>query len=84
MKRVMEVEVELTIYDYQMEKLEKLLPHWQEHVNKDGSKPFEDWTVEDLFKTIVQIGSIRMIDKKIEDEELLQSLSKKWSPKSLQ
>lgn len=69
------IEVKLDIDERQEAALLELLPYWQQYTSKeDGSKPFEHYTIEKLFETIMQIGSLHTIWNKIEEEQLRQGL----------
>lgn len=65
--------VEFDTNDKQEEALLELLPHWQQYTSKeDGSRPFEHYTIENLFEAIMQIGSFHVIWAKIEEEQFRQ------------
>lgn len=69
------IKVKLDIDERQEAALLELLPYWQQYTSKeDGSKPFEHYTIEKLFETIMQIGSLHTIWNKIEEEQLRQGL----------
>ena len=46
--------VEYILDDREIEALEELLGKWQQYKGKDGSQPFADWKLEDLFQAIMQ------------------------------
>lgn len=65
--------VEFDTNDKQEEALLELLPYWQQYTSKeDGSRPFEHYTIADLFEAIMQIGSLHTIWNKIEEEQFRQ------------
>lgn len=69
------INVELDIDERQEAALLELLPFWQQYTSKeDGSKPFEHYTIEDVFRTIMQIGSLHTIWNKIKEEQFRQKL----------
>ena len=57
--------VEYILDDREIEALEELLGKWQQYKGKDGSQPFEDWKLEDLFQAIMQYGCRRNRMKKV-------------------
>lgn len=64
----------------QMERLERLLPYWQQYVNDDGEKPFENMTLQELFQEIMSAGSYKIIDARLELEEWRQNRIKEKEP----
>lgn len=69
------IEVKLDIDERQEAALLELLPFWQQYTSKeDGSKPFEHYTIEDVFGTIMQIGSLHTIWNEIKEEQFRQNL----------
>ena len=69
------INVELDIDERQEAALLELLPYWQQYTSKeDGRKPFEHYTIEDVFRTIMQIGSLHTIWNKIKEEQFRQKL----------
>ena len=69
------INVELDIDERQEAALLELLPYWQQYTSKeDNSKPFEHFTIEKLFETIMQIGCLHTIWNKIEEEQFRQGL----------
>lgn len=54
--------------------LEELLPYYQQYKAEDSSRPFEKWTVEDVFRTIMETGSKFVIADKIQFEQFRQGL----------
>lgn len=64
----------------QMERLESLLPYWQQYVNDDGEKPFENMTLQELFQEIMSAGSYKIIDARLELEEWRQNRIKEKEP----
>lgn len=78
------INVELDIDERQEAALLELLPHWQQYTSKeDNSKPFEHFTIEKLFETIMQIGCLHTIWNKIEEEQFRQGLisTEEWLDK---
>lgn len=78
------IEVKLDIDERQEAALLELLPFWQQYTSKeDGRKPFEHYTIEDVFRTIMQIGSLHTIWNKIEEEQFRQGLisAEEWLDK---
>ena len=78
------INVELDIDERQEAALLELLPYWQQYTSKeDNSKPFEHFTIEKLFETIMQIGCLHTIWNKIEEEQFRQGLisTEEWLDK---
>lgn len=66
--------VEFDTNDKQEEALLELLPYWQQYTSKEdgSSRPFEHYTIADLFEVLMQIGSLHTIWNKIEEEQFRQ------------
>lgn len=74
-KHMAKYTVEFDTNDKQEAALLELLPYWQQYTSKeDNSKPFEHFTIEKLFETIMQIGCLHTIWNKIEEEQFRQGL----------
>ena len=52
----------------------ELLPCYQQYIAKDGSRPFEDYTLEDVFQSIMYIGSRRTIWEHIKEGQAMNKL----------
>lgn len=63
-----EITIKLDINEQQEEALRELLPHWQQY-ESEGKKPFEHYTVEKLLETLMQVGSLHTIWKKIKEDQ---------------
>lgn len=59
------------INDKQEKQLEDLLPYWQ-NTMLAGKKPFENWTTERLFQTIMETGCCYDIDMRLAVEKSRQ------------
>jgi hypothetical protein len=68
--------VEYILDDREIEALEELLGKWQQYKGKDGSQPFEDWKLEDLFQAIMQYGCKYDISKHIKTDQYRHELIK--------
>lgn len=68
-----EITIKLDVNEKQEEALRELLPHWQQYEN-EGKKPFADYTVEKLFETLMEIGSLHTIWIKIKEEQYRQGM----------
>ena len=54
--------------------LRELLPHYQQYIAKDGSRPFENYTLADVFQSLMYIGSRYTIWRHIKEEQYRQNL----------
>ena len=54
--------------------LRELLPCYQQYIAKDSSRPFEDYTLEDVFQSIMYIGSRRTIWEHIKEGQAMNKL----------
>lgn len=63
------VSVEFDLTEKHEAALEELLPYWKQYEGEGGSRPFANYTIEDVFKAIMQVGSWHMIWKKIKEEQ---------------
>lgn len=66
--------VEYILDDRETEALEELLGKWKQYKGKDGSQPFEDWKLEDLFQAIMQYGCKYDISKHIKTDQYRHEL----------
>lgn len=66
-------EVRYTLDDREIEALEELLPYWQQYEN-EGERPFENWTIENVFQAIMQLGSKHDIARRIQEEQYRQGI----------
>ena len=56
------------------EALRELLPCYQQYIAKDGSRPFEKYTLADIFQSLMYIGSRHTICRHIKEEQFRQNL----------
>lgn len=77
-KEVKEYELKSTRWEFsvkfnpnneQMEKIHKLFIEWCKYVAKDGTKPFENYTLEKFFEVMMQSGSFYTMNRHIENME---------------
>ena len=68
------ITVNYLVTDDEEKRLEALLPLWQRYPGADGDYPFNDWTVEEMFQTIMEFGSKFTIDTQISYEERRQRI----------
>ncbi|MBU3875659.1 hypothetical protein HGO97_007520 [Faecalicatena sp. AGMB00832] len=68
------IKVEFMVGERELEALEELKVQWQQYKGEDGSFPFKDYTVENMFQTIMEIGSKYTISEKIKQEQWRQHL----------
>lgn len=54
--------------------LRELLLNYQQYIAKDGSRPFENYTLEDVFQLLMYIGSRHTIWSHIKEEQFRQNL----------
>lgn len=73
--------VEYILDDREIEALEELLGKWQQYKGKDGSQPFEDWKLEDLFQAIMQYGCKYDISKHIKTDQYRHEASNRLNLK---
>ena len=45
--------------------LRELLPNYQQYISAGGSRPFENYTLEDVFQSLMYIGSRHTIWRQI-------------------
>jgi len=68
------VTVEYQLDPRQQKALEELLPYFLDYPGTDGSRPFQNWTIENLFQTIMLTGSKFVIADKIQDMQIREGL----------
>lgn len=68
------VSVKFMLDPREQKAIEELLPYYQQYKAPDSSRPFEKWTVEDVFRTIMETGSKFVIADKIQSEQFRQGL----------
>lgn len=66
--------VKYDLTEREEEALRELLPCYQQYIAKDGSRPFEDYTLEDVFQSIMYIGSRRTIWEHIKEGQAMNKL----------
>lgn len=54
--------------------LMEILPCYQQYIAKDGSRPFEDYTLADVFQSLMYIGSRRTIWEHIKEGQAMNKL----------
>lgn len=54
--------------------LRELLPCYQQYIAKDGSRPFEKYTLADVFQSLMYTGSRYTIWRHIKEEQFRQNL----------
>lgn len=65
--------VKYDLDEREVKALEELLPYWQSY-EKNGEKPFKNWTIQNLFQAIMFHGSKFNISDKIVGEQFRQNL----------
>ena len=68
------ISVNLVVTDDQCSRLEELLRKRKGFKNMDGSKPFEEWTIETLLGSLMIDGCSHVINRCIHFEEYCQEL----------
>lgn len=64
-----EYSVKFILNSEQIRRLYNLLILWQNYIDEDGCYPFKDYTIKDMFETVMTIGSFYIINEQIEAEE---------------
>ena len=54
--------------------LRELLPNYQQYISAGGSRPFEKYTLADVFQSLMYIGSRHTIWRHIKEEQFRQNL----------
>ena len=54
--------------------LRELLPNYQQYISAGGSRPFENYTLADVFQSLMYIGSRHTIWRHIKEEQFRQNL----------
>lgn len=66
--------VKYDLTEKEEEALRELLPCYQQYIAKDGSRPFEKYTMADVFQSLMYIGSRHTIWRHIKEEQFRQNL----------
>lgn len=66
--------VKYDLTEKEEEALRELLPCYQQYIAKDGSRPFEKYTLTDVFQSLMYIGSRHTIWRHIKEEQFRQNL----------
>lgn len=66
--------VKYDLTEKEEEALRELLPCYQQYIAKDGSRPFEKYTLADVFQSLMYIGSRHTIWRHIKEEKFRQNL----------
>ena len=70
-----EITVRYIIDEKEEERLEKLLLTYQPYQDEDGAFPFKEWTIDDVFSYIMNLGARRDINTNLSITEWRQGLS---------
>lgn len=70
----MELSVTYLLNEREQKALEELLPYWQEYRDKDGSRPFQDWTIKELFQNVMTVGGKYVKSKQIKEFQFRQHM----------
>lgn len=54
--------------------LRELLPNYQQYISAGGNRPFEKYTLADVFQSLMYIGSRHTIWRHIKEEQFRQNL----------
>lgn len=60
---------EFMLDEREVKQLQELLEAWQQYKGNDGQQPFKDWKIEDVFQTVMEIGSKSTIQHHIKDNQ---------------
>lgn len=60
--------------DEQEERLERLLPWHQKHVEEDGSYPHSNWITSDMLECLVNIHAKELVEFLLSEEERRQGI----------
>lgn len=66
--------VKYDLTEKEEEALRELLPCYQQYIAKDGSRPFEKYTLTEVFQSLMYIGSRHTIWRRIKEEQFRQNL----------
>lgn len=66
--------VKYDLTEREEEALREILPCYQQYIAKDGSRPFENYTLEDVFQSLMYIGSRRTIWEHIKEGQAMNKL----------
>lgn len=58
-----EITVKFHINDEQMDRLEKIRQKWMVIPGRDDDYPFRNYTIEKMFQTVMEIGSMHTINR---------------------
>lgn len=72
MDKYITVQVEYVLNEREQKALTELLPYFREYTNKNMEKPFKDWGIENLFRSIMTMGSGTLISSRIKEMQLRQ------------
>ena len=60
--------------DREIKALEELLPYWQQYEGAEGTLPFKDWNIEDLFRSLAEVGIKNHISHVIKQSQYTNGL----------
>lgn len=66
--------VKYDLTEREEEALRELLPCYQQYIAKDGSRPFENYTLADVFQSLMYIGSWHTIWRHIKETQFREKL----------
>lgn len=65
-KSVAKITVEFNLTQHHVDAIDELLEEYRKYESKeDGSRPFANYSIEDVFRMIMEVGSYRDIDNHI-------------------
>ncbi len=70
----MELSVKYLLNEREQKALEELLPYWQEYRDMDGSRPFQDWTIKELFQHVMTLDTEHVKSKQIKEFQFRQGM----------
>lgn len=79
-ERMMEMTVSFRVSGEQATRLERLLEVWQGKPGVDGNYPFKDWTLQDMFRTVMEVGSTHTINRCLDIMESINEIKTVETP----
>ncbi|RKJ02423.1 hypothetical protein D7X87_17000 [bacterium D16-54] len=72
----MQMSVEYNLSHQQMDRLRLMLDVWRAYTTPDGVRPFQAYTLEQMFQTVMSFGAGMMIDEQLRSWECCEYMTR--------
>lgn len=72
----MQMSVEYNLSHQQMDRLRLMLDVWRNYTTPDGVRPFQAYTMEQMFQAVMSFGAGMMIDEQLRSWECCEYMTR--------